>query len=486
MATAVNKMKCKRCTKIIENRQYLQCSLCKYSYDIECANVSEARFYNTMSKEGKASWRCQDCLSKQSTSDIPAQDDFHTPSRNVTTRSKSKFNVPVKNSFETLSEDSEDEELDFSSLPSTPLNNKQNRSCPEMGENPHDQIELLNNRIDSLQAKLASAEQEIENLLSENFSLKSTIEQYKQKINTLASLCRSSTKSRTTVSTSKKTRRMKKNLKNFNADVSDISLNQSYKDLNLDGNGKSNMKSTENQQKKEINGNHHPKVVRPIEPSPQSQSNCEHNSKGQNVKNKICMISTNKHNPILSITENYLCDKYEVCHYLTPGVGVRHLLYNIENKLTNFTKNDYCLIVLGENDFYDFDYDCYDLILYIRKKCIALDHTNILICAPTFKCGYNDDIFNWKVEKFNKLLYNDIQKYEYAYLLDSNLNLSYDYDMFNRHTGRVNNYGLKIIFQDLYNMLVQINEFNKCINKISTPIQNEYPTANSNNDFFRL
>lgn len=69
-------------------------------------------------------------------------------------------------------------------------------------------------------------------------------------------------------------------------------------------------------------------------------------------------------------------------------------------------------------------------------------------------------MFNWRVETFNQILYLDVLSHEYAYILDSNRNLTYEYDMFSRHTGRVKDYGIKTIFKDINLILIQINEHN--------------------------
>lgn len=72
------KMICGGCRAIIKDRRYLFCSVCKENYDLECANVSESRFYNTMSKEHKKEWRCIVCKSKE-----PKKDNTNTPVRPV-------------------------------------------------------------------------------------------------------------------------------------------------------------------------------------------------------------------------------------------------------------------------------------------------------------------------------------------------------------------------------------------------------------------
>lgn len=69
-------MVCAGCHQEINSRRYLKCLLCKEHYDLECAGVSEKRFYNTMSIECKMSWKCHLCRSKE-----PKGDNSNTPIR---------------------------------------------------------------------------------------------------------------------------------------------------------------------------------------------------------------------------------------------------------------------------------------------------------------------------------------------------------------------------------------------------------------------
>lgn len=55
---------CAGCHKQIPDKYFLLCCLCEEAYDIECANVSEKRFINTMTKERKNNWKCPLCCSK--------------------------------------------------------------------------------------------------------------------------------------------------------------------------------------------------------------------------------------------------------------------------------------------------------------------------------------------------------------------------------------------------------------------------------------
>lgn len=180
---------CAKCKKIIKNKDFLKCHSCKQKYDITCTNVSEKRFYNLMSKESKETWKCQSCrnASIKNSSPLPTTD-------NVTIRKKHIINVPTKNSFASLSDSEEIE--DFSSLPSSSPTSKLNRSCPEIAENVniYSKLETMNKKIIQLQEQLLSAENEIENLLSENSSLKDMLKNYSIKIDKLNHICKSNSK----------------------------------------------------------------------------------------------------------------------------------------------------------------------------------------------------------------------------------------------------------------------------------------------------
>ncbi|KAL4715541.1 hypothetical protein ACJJTC_009167 [Scirpophaga incertulas] len=67
-------IKCAACLQQIKNRLFLKCCLCMNSYDIMCVNVSEERFYNTMTSDHKKQWQCQECKNK-----IPRGDNTDTP-----------------------------------------------------------------------------------------------------------------------------------------------------------------------------------------------------------------------------------------------------------------------------------------------------------------------------------------------------------------------------------------------------------------------
>lgn len=56
---------CAGCLKnTITGRLFLTCAKCKDKYDLECAQVSTQRFYNTMTRERKNQWTCPSCACK--------------------------------------------------------------------------------------------------------------------------------------------------------------------------------------------------------------------------------------------------------------------------------------------------------------------------------------------------------------------------------------------------------------------------------------
>lgn len=51
---------CKKCKRKINNRDYLKCSVCYCTFDLDCVNISE-KLFDIMKKENKAKWNCKSC-----------------------------------------------------------------------------------------------------------------------------------------------------------------------------------------------------------------------------------------------------------------------------------------------------------------------------------------------------------------------------------------------------------------------------------------
>lgn len=65
-------LKCAGCPRELPKKEYLTCARCNGKYDLDCANVSSQRFYNTMTADHKKAWICPIC---RCTKSKPKQDD---------------------------------------------------------------------------------------------------------------------------------------------------------------------------------------------------------------------------------------------------------------------------------------------------------------------------------------------------------------------------------------------------------------------------
>lgn len=436
-------MSCKYCNKIINNRDLLTCSVCKKKCHAECANVSIKRLL-LMTSENKKNWRCTNCIKTQNKNNPERESPLtgKIPTTNVTLRKK-----PVSNTPSLSIADSIDTIIDTTVHTGDSLIN---RSCPENNTHNWEEIEDLKSKIATLETKLESADNEIERLLTENYALKKLVSKRDAKINNLTRIYQStptSSNKRLTTPSGKgdgvKITPVKR-ATSLNEKSSPSSLSLQDMETSLDNlNAKMSAKSAES----------------PSKPKPQKMQKEKTNAVPQQLQHthKICLISTNMYNKTTSIALNNF--QGDVCHYLMPDRGLKQLIEGIDNKLKNFTKNDHCIILIGEEDF-NTTTDYYELITHLRETLKKIDYTNILICLPTYKVSKYVDLFNWRVEIFNNLLYFDIMTHEYAFLIDSNKNLKYNKSMFHQRHGTLNNYGLNVIFRFVHKKIQLINKWN--------------------------
>lgn len=168
----------------------------------------------------------------------------------------------------------------------------------------------------------------------------------------------------------------------------------------------------------------------------------------KDTKNKICIISSNKHNKIKQLAEKFFGNKYDVCHYLKPAACLDNLLKDIDKKLIGYTKRDCCYIMVGESDFLQTK-DYVEMVTEIRRKLQLVTNTNLVLCLPTYKLGINYTLYNNRIENFNNLAYQDAIEHQHMYTFDTNFVISYDYTMFNKKYGNVGNSGMYTIFEEL-------------------------------------
>lgn len=443
---------CGKCNDTINNRQYLNCACCKISLHLDCANVSTARFY-IMEKERKLNWKCDRCLIKiqeihnlePSCAPLRLSPPLPIQTNKSTLQEKCKINIPTNNSFEALTTDDNDLDYDsdrteesISTIENTSiiLNTRCNNSKKNMPENVEDMKKI----VLELHEKLISAEKEIENLLKENNHLKSQMSQTK-------TLCRT---------TPKKYPNPRKNMnktkldfsKDFEDSISETSTTLTHQ-LPPSRNSCNNKSVDINSTTTHEDRNSSSKASTKCNPSEIA---------------KICIISNGSKYNMINIAERNFPqmpnhdNPPSICHYSSPGGGIEQLFNGLDKKLKNFTLNDYCIVFIGESDFHVSE-NYVSKIDFIRNCVQPLDHTNIIICLPTFKQGKFVNIFNRRIEAFNRILYIDNVKNEYAFILDSNKNLNYTHKMFHKVTASANKSALMTIFKDINNLIYDISEY---------------------------
>lgn len=203
-------------------------------------------------------------------------------------------------------------------------------------------------------------------------------------------------------------------------------------------------------------------------------------------KRKLCIISSNKQNKLLSIAEDKFED-FQLCHYLTPYCGIQTLIKNLNMKLTDYSKEDYCIILIGDEDFNKAK-NYTDLIVHIRETLFSIQHTNVILCLPTYKYKNFSQLFNCRIEMFNNLLYSDIQAHKYVTLFDTNFDLSADYTMFSRRHGSLNNNGMLNVLNNLEKLVNE--QIFRHTEKLSSALDtsdslNTSTICANNNTFFR-
>lgn len=320
-------------------------------------------------------------------------------------------------------------------------------SVPEMSDDD-DEIKRLRDQISKLTLELQNAHLEIEeltlennNLTTLNINLTTQNELYKKVTYSPTKLKSPSTK---------KGRKINKNDKHTQTD--NINSPDKIKCKTSD------MKKDNNKQ-----------LISPINECRNSKDN------NRSKRNKICILSADNKNKLLNISENTF-EQYDLCHYITPQGTMQLLLRGIKEKLSGFTLQDFCIILIGEEDF-KITNKYFDIILLIRNMLQEVSNTNIIICTPTYKFFTNNYLYNSRVETFNNLLYLDTITHGHAYFLDSNMNLNYDDTMFNKRTGVINYSGMQSIFNDIFKMTKDIlssnTDFHRSDNQVETLTESE-------------
>lgn len=500
------------------SRDLLKCIICKghFCANVKCAQITE-KVFGIMTKERKDSWKCRKCrqslvkdtnkttnsststpinteqilqpqpLDSQPISEkcspicTPLQPNvFLTPpshrltpelsQENITYRKKYVVNIPTDNTFSSLDDDDCDEGT----------TQRLSRSYSEILQRTRveEETEEMKKKIGTLEENLLSADNEIENLLSENNFLKKRLKECESKIQHLMTICRSTDKEISAKNNSKRKQRRK----TLNFSLVDSAHNPETQDIPTEP----HFPSPNN-----INNS----VCTTIE----DQSNTSINNdeerlhtderKMETDATKICLISSTSRD-VLLMSERILGNA-RLFHYKLNQGGICRLMENLESKLENYTLSDFCVIFIGEPDF-ETTQDYKALVELIRNKLEKVQNTNIILCLPCFKCNDTANLFNRRIETFNSLLHKDNAEFKYVFLLDTNRNMEYSHTMFSMFTGKVNRKGMATIITDLKHLIACITQsyidWPLLTNNRETKTVSTLETANSRdgNQFFRL
>lgn len=391
-------------------------------------------------------------------------------------------NVTIRRAHTTLVNRDESSNMSIDNL------NVSTSSLPDLSSTQNIELESLMQKIEILQTQLNSANQEIEQLSLENRDLRSSNHELAKKNALYKKIGFSPTRSNSHATTlnSKKHNTQSKSTRNKDIQTDDTNTHHHLNGTTSTAGTKTTMhKETQTiilpipaqytssiqTQTENIDMAHKgtqtyilPQTTKTL---PKKSSNTPtKNQNPQTHKPNIYILSSNKENKVLSVAEDVMCN-YELCHYLTPQAHTSQLLIGLQEKLMNFTMNDFCIIFISNQDFvHTMDYA--ELVADIRKTVHQITHTNIILCTPTYYYGFGTDTINRRIYNFNELLLQDILLHKHALIFDTNKHLTYDYSMFHKPTRKVNNNGLRTIFQHLrLYMKEQITVFrptNNCIN----------------------
>ncbi|KAH9636858.1 hypothetical protein HF086_008307 [Spodoptera exigua] len=256
-------------------------------------------------------------------------------------------------------------------------------SMPNISDDD-DEVKSLRQEILTLRSELNSAHQEINNLSLENTELRNTIKNLSSKYEVLTKATKqlsSDLCTRTPINSKSTTPHRPTHKKNKSKSAQPASTPSAHQNTDT-VRGTASLSHIVQQTTKQTNKI--PKVDKP----------------------KLCIISSNRRNKVLTIAENAFAD-YHLCHYLKPNCGVRELISGIDTKLKEHTVNDYCVVLIGEEDFRR-TYNYVDIIIDIREKLTQIQHTNIILCLPTYKINDYSIMYNGRIETFCNLLYLDM------------------------------------------------------------------------------
>lgn len=415
-------LNCEKCRQAILRKDFIKCLNCHKHYHLDCTSIGEKLFY-LMKPENRKKCQCDGCRYKKA---------------HITTTFQDGINVPTENSFEGLSEEESNNDVDLNFVTIRGAK-KKTASLPDLSESL---LSPTPETVNCSHPRAGNTERSAQVSLDGGTDQNSIVDKLKDEISEL---------------------QCKLKLANINIKKLTMTIkNLKNKDK---GQGKVNTSTPTRKNKQKVNviqpeafmgpstSNKQPKI-RSVDTGILDRDYYKHKKIPGNDR-KICLISSVGREKVSRIIRSNF-EEHELCHYRIPGGGINQLLSGIDAKLQHYTLNDYCVLFLGEADF-SVSKNYRQLVIQIRERLLSVQHTNIILCLPTFKFSLQANIYNRRIEMFNKLIYSDNLNYNYCYLLDSNKNLNYSFDMFLRYGGQINIRGLKTVLNDINELIFNID-----------------------------
>lgn len=277
-----------------------------------------------------------------------------------------------------------------------------NRSCPEKRLNTSIDIKIIKEEVTKLTNKLEIADNEIENLVSENYKLREKINQYEKKILHLTQICRTPSKTipvkdRKRLNRTIPTRTSCKSPNLQDTNKAEITL--AAEEIIPDGT---------NSEQDHYNNNAEETVSRRAKAIPNDTINCSH-------KHRVLLLADETGRGMRDNLEKRLGSEYIVTSILKPYASLGRIISSSLLQCENFTKSDYVIILAGSHDK--------NLIRFqsaLYHSLNIMTNTNVIFGRINESQYFNKDKLN-EVVKIISLNIENINFSELCYFRNHNL-----------------------------------------------------------------
>lgn len=427
---------CNKCKKTSNSDCMIRCLTCKKYYDFDCLGISK-KLHQLKDVEARKKWKCKICtkpplLSNSSTDNVTKRKKCSVPklssTPNTTSPSTSKaekdsqgkaifctpsktkspldtmqinnttsvtdcdntaeenlnVNIPIENTFSMLSEDDESDHQEYH-LTNTNLTLR--RSCPDLHASCSDNTQELKCTISKLQTELASAHNEIQNLLSDKFEMQKQLATYQAKVKQLTLLCKTSTPP------SDKNR---KHEITYNGPGLNLPLERKQKQITnnhqLDKNTEDktneitmNNNRTYKQQNQKI-------MVEKSKINTDNDTTAEEN-KDSTRKHRAIILADQQGRHVQQTLQELIGTKYDVFCIWKPDASLPDILSSCKSELDKLGIDDYVVIIGFRNDSSIFTIR-YTLASWVK----SMQNTNIIVCESAYNSHLNEIKLNNEIK----------------------------------------------------------------------------------------